>query len=203
MSVVFTENKVLRLAYRGSLLAGVDEAGRGPLAGDVFSAAVILHPENIIFGLADSKKLSEKRRQELAVEIKEKALCWNVARSTVKEIDRFNILEATMMAMERAVEGLKIDPEHVVVDGNRLPSWRYASESIIRGDDKIPSISAASILAKVHRDEEMIAFDKLYPGYGFDCHKGYGTKKHFEAIERLGPSLIHRKSFEPVKSMDA
>jgi ribonuclease HII len=201
--VVFTEKKVLRLAYQGSLLAGVDEAGRGPLAGDIFSAAVILHPENIIFGLVDSKKLSEKRRQELAVEIKEKALCWNVARSTVKEIDRFNILEATMMAMERAVEGLRIDPEYVVVDGNRLPLWRYASESIIKGDDKVPSISAASILAKVHRDEEMIAFDKLYPGYGFDCHKGYGTKKHFEAIGRLGPSLIHRKSFEPFKSMDA
>ena len=201
--MVFAEKKVLRLAYQGSLLAGVDEAGRGPLAGDVFSAAVILHPENIIFGLADSKKLSEKRRQELAVEIKEKALCWNVARSTVKEIDRFNILEATMMAMERAVEGLRIDPEYVVVDGNRLPLWRYASESIIKGDDKVPSISAASILAKVHRDEEMIAFDKLYPGYGFDCHKGYGTKKHFEAIRRLGPSLIHRKSFEPFKSMDA
>ena len=199
--MVFTEKKVLRLAYQGSLLAGVDEAGRGPLAGDIFSAAVILHPENIIFGLVDSKKLSEK--QELAVEIKEKALCWNVARSTVKEIDRFNILEATMMAMERAVEGLRIDPEYVVVDGNRLPLWRYASESIIKGDDKVPSISAASILAKVHRDEEMIAFDKLYPGYGFDCHKGYGTKKHFEAIRRLGPSLIHRKSFEPVKSMDA
>lgn len=173
------------------------------MAGDIFSAAVILHPENIIFGLVDSKKLSEKRRQELAVEIKEKALCWNVARSTVKEIDRFNILEATMMAMERAVEGLRIDPEYVVVDGNRLPLWRYASESIIKGDDKVPSISAASILAKVHRDEEMIAFDKLYPGYGFDCHKGYGTKKHFEAIGRLGPSLIHRKSFEPFKSMDA
>ncbi len=201
--MVFAEKKVLRLAYQGSLLAGVDEAGRGPLAGDVFSAAVILHPENIIFGLVDSKKLSEKRRQELAVEIKEKALCWNVARSTVKEIDRFNILEATMMAMERAVEGLRIDPEYVVVDGNRLPLWRYASESIIKGDDKVPSISAASILAKVHRDEEMIAFDKLYPGYGFDCHKGYGTKKHFEAIGRLGPSLIHRKSFEPFKSMDA
>ena len=201
--MVFAEKKVLRLAYQGSLLAGVDEAGRGPLAGDVFSAAVILHPENIIFGLVDSKKLSEKRRQELAVEIKEKALCWNVARSTVKEIDRFNILEATMMAMERAVEGLRIDPEYVVVDGNRLPLWRYASESIIKGDDKVPSISAASILAKVHRDEEMIAFDKLYPGYGFDCHKGYGTKKHFEAIRRLGPSLIHRKSFEPFKSMDA
>ena len=201
--MVFAEKKVLRLAYQGSLLAGVDEAGRGPLAGDIFSAAVILHPENIIFGLADSKKLSEKRRQELAVEIKEKALCWNVARSTVKEIDRFNILEATMMAMERAVEGLRIDPEYVVVDGNRLPLWRYASESIIKGDDKVPSISAASILAKVHRDEEMIAFDKLYPGYGFDCHKGYGTKKHFEAIGRLGPSLIHRKSFEPFKSMDA
>ncbi len=201
--MVFAEKKVLRLAYQGSLLAGVDEAGRGPLAGDVFSAAVILHPENIIFGLVDSKKLSEKRRQELAVEIKEKALCWNVARSTVKEIDRFNILEATMMAMERAVEGLRIDPEYVVVDGNRLPLWRYASESIIKGDDKVPSISAASILAKVHRDEEMIAFDKLYPGYGFDCHKGYGTKKHFEAIGRLGPSLIHRKSFEPVKSMNA
>jgi len=193
--------RALASRYKGLLLAGVDEVGRGPLAGDVIAAAVILDPKAPIPGLADSKKLSERRRKKLAAEIKENALCWSIARSTIEEIDLFNILTATMIAMERAVSGLKTVPEHVVVDGNRLPSWSYSSESIIKGDINVPSISAASIIAKVYRDEEMFVLNQTYPGYGFDAHKGYGTKKHMEAIKKLGPSPIHRKSFEPIKSM--
>jgi len=193
--------RALASRYKGLLLAGVDEVGRGPLAGDVIAAAVILDPKAPIPGLADSKKLSERRRKKLAAEIKENALCWSIARSTIEEIDLFNILTATMIAMERAVSGLKTVPEHVVVDGNRLPSWSYSSESIIKGDVNVPSISAASIIAKVYRDEEMFVLNQTYPGYGFDAHKGYGTKKHMEAIKKLGPSPIHRKSFEPIKSM--
>ena len=192
---------ILSIKYENLLLAGVDEVGRGPLAGDVIAAAVILDPKVTILGLADSKKISEKKRQKLAIDIKDKALCWSIARSTIEEIDLYNILEATMMAMKRAVDGLKIIPEHVLVDGNRLPSWHYSSESIVNGDDNVSSISAASIIAKVYRDKEMCEFDNLYPGYGFFSHKGYGTKKHLEAIKRLGPSALHRKSFEPIKSM--
>tara|TARA_B110000459_G_C16497039_1_gene441600 strand:- start:67 stop:657 length:591 start_codon:yes stop_codon:yes gene_type:complete len=192
---------ILSIKYENLLLAGVDEVGRGPLAGDVIAAAVILDPKVTILGLADSKKISEKKRQKLAIDIKDKALCWSIARSTIEEIDLYNILEATMMAMKRAVDGLKIIPEHVLVDGNRLPSWHYSSESIVNGDDNVSSISAASIIAKVYRDKEMCEFDNLYPGYDFFSHKGYGTKKHLEAIKRLGPSALHRKSFEPVKSM--
>mgnify|MGYP006159922145 CR=1 FL=1 len=192
---------ILSIKYKNLLLAGVDEVGRGPLAGDVIAAAVILDPKVTILGLADSKKISEKNRQKLAVDIKDKSLCWSIARSTIEEIDLYNILEATMMAMKRAVDGLKIIPEHVLVDGNRLPSWHYSSESIVNGDDNVSSISAASIIAKVYRDKEMCEFDNLYPGYDFFSHKGYGTKKHLEAIKRLGPSALHRKSFEPVKSM--
>ncbi|MFT6300281.1 MAG: ribonuclease HII [Saprospiraceae bacterium] len=193
--------RALASRYKGLLLAGVDEVGRGPLAGDVIAAAVILDPKAPVPGLADSKKLSERRRKKLAAEIKKNALCWSIARSTIEEIDLFNILTATMIAMERAVSGLKTVPEHVVVDGNRLPSWSYSSESIIKGDVNVPSISAASIIAKVYRDEEMFVLNQTYPGYGFDAHKGYGTKKHMEAIKKLGPSPIHRKSFEPIKSM--
>ena len=189
------------LNYKGSLLAGVDEVGRGPLAGDVVTAAVILDPKNPIAGLADSKKLTDKRRQLLAVEIRERALCWHISRSTVAEIDSYNILQATMMAMVRAVDGLSICPEYVAVDGNRMPPWNYNGETVVKGDDKVPAISAASILAKVFRDSEMIAFDDEYPGYGFAGHKGYGTKKHMEAIQQLGPSPIHRQTFEPVKSI--
>ena len=192
---------ILSIKYENLLLAGVDEVGRGPLAGDVIAAAVILDPKVTILGLADSKKISEKNRQKLAIDIKDKSLCWSIARSTIEEIDLHNILEATMMAMKRAVDGLKIIPEHVLVDGNRLPSWHYSSESIVNGDDNVSSISAASIIAKVYRDKEMCEFDNLYPGYDFFSHKGYGTKKHLEAIKRLGPSALHRKSFEPVKSM--
>jgi ribonuclease HII len=199
--VVVNEKQHFKLKYQGSLLAGVDEVGRGPLAGDVVTAAVILDPEKPIQGLADSKKLTEKRRQQLALEIKEKALCWSIARSSVEEIDRYNILQATMMAMVRAVDGLEVNPEYVAVDGNRMPPWNYAAETVVKGDDKVPAISAASILAKVCRDGEMIALDLDYPGYGFSGHKGYGTKQHMAAIKELGPSPIHRQSFEPIKSM--
>ena len=192
---------ILSIKYENLLLAGVDEVGRGPLAGDVIAAAVILDPKVTILGLADSKKISEKKRQKLAIDVRDKSLCWSIARSTIEEIDLYNILEATMMAMKRAVDGLKIIPEHVLVDGNRLPSWHYSSESIVNGDDNVSSISAASIIAKVYRDKEMCELDNLYPGYDFFSHKGYGTKKHLEAIKRLGPSAVHRKSFEPVKSM--
>ncbi len=190
-----------KLGYDGKLLAGVDEVGRGPLAGDVVTAAVILDPDKPIEGLADSKKLTDKRRQQLSALIKESALCWSIARASVEEIDRYNILQATMMAMVRAVDGLAIKPEYVAVDGNRMPPWNYTGETVIKGDDKIASISAASILAKVCRDGEMCAFDEQYPGYGFSAHKGYGTKRHKDAIECLGPSPIHRQSFEPIKSM--
>ena len=192
---------LFQLNYQGELLAGVDEVGRGPLAGDVVTAAVILDVSKPIAGLADSKKLKDKRRQTLALEIQEKALCWHVARASVEEIERYNILQATMMAMVRAVDGLSIKPEYVAVDGNRMPPWNYEGETVVKGDDKVPAISAASILAKVCRDAEMIAFDDLYPGYGLAGHKGYGTKQHREAIEKMGPTPIHRKSFEPVKSM--
>ncbi|WP_438958388.1 ribonuclease HII [Porticoccus sp.] len=188
------------LRYRGKLLAGVDEVGRGPLAGDVVTAAVILDPRKPVTGLADSKKLSASRRNQLAEEIREKALSWHIARASVDEIDQYNILRATLMAMVRAVDGLTLKPEYVAVDGNRLPDWGYAAEAVVRGDDKVPAISAASILAKVCRDAEMCLAEQAFPGYGFASHKGYGTRAHREAIALLGPCLIHRKSFEPVKS---
>lgn len=191
----------VQLRYRGELLAGVDEVGRGPLAGDVVTAAVILDPRNPVTGLADSKKLSAARRNQLAEEIRKKALGWHIARASVEEIDRYNILNATMMAMVRAVDGLTLKPEYVVVDGNRLPDWCYAAEAVVRGDDKVPAISAASILAKVCRDAEMCQAEQVFPGYGFASHKGYGTRAHREAIALLGPCPIHRKSFEPVKSL--
>ena len=190
-----------QLRYRGKLLAGVDEVGRGPLAGDVVTAAVILDPRRPVAGLADSKKLSVNRRNQLAEEIREKALSWHVARASVDEIDEYNILRATLLAMVRAVDGLTLKPEYVAVDGNRLPDWGYAAEAVVRGDDKVPAISAASILAKVCRDAEMCLAEQAFPGYGFASHKGYGTRAHREAIVLLGPCLIHRKSFEPVKSL--
>jgi ribonuclease HII len=189
------------LNYQGSLLAGVDEVGRGPLAGDVVTAAVILDPDKPIEGLADSKKLTERRRQQLAMDIREKALYWHIARASIAEIDQYNILQATLMAMARAVDGLGCRPEYVAVDGNRMPAWDYSGETVVKGDDKVPAISAASIIAKVYRDNEMCVFDQKYPGYGFAAHKGYGTKQHLQAIKQLGPSPIHRCSFEPVKSM--
>ncbi len=187
--------------YSGHLLAGVDEVGRGPLAGDVVAAAVILDPRRPIVGLADSKKLSEKRRESLFVEIQEKALAWSVARASVEEIDCLNILQASLLAMKRAVETLHLQPEHVLVDGNRLPRWRYRAEAVVKGDDRVPAIAAASILAKVIRDRELVELDARYPGYGLAGHKGYPTATHLAALRRLGVTPIHRRSFGPVKKL--
>jgi ribonuclease HII len=181
------------------LLAGVDEVGRGPLAGDVVTAAVILDPQRPITGLADSKKLSEKRRQSLYHEIKEKALYWTLGRASVAEIDDINILQATMLAMVRAVDALAVTPELVLVDGNRLPRWHYKAQAVVGGDGQIAAISAASIIAKVTRDAELAELDKLYPGYGFAAHKGYGTAQHLAALKSLGPCPVHRQSFRPVR----
>lgn len=181
------------------LLAGVDEVGRGPLAGDVVTAAVILDPERPIAGLDDSKKLSEKRRQSLYHEIVEKALHWSLGRASVAEIDDINILQATMLAMVRAVDGLPVSPEFVVVDGNRLPKWHYKAQAVVGGDGRVAAISAASIIAKVTRDTELAELDKLYPGYGFAAHKGYGTAQHLAALKSLGPCPEHRQSFRPVR----
>ncbi|QIL88746.1 ribonuclease HII [Microbulbifer sp. SH-1] len=186
-------------SYTGTLLAGVDEVGRGPLAGDVVAAAVILDPANAIEGLADSKKLSEKRREVLFDEIREKALSFSIARATVEEIDQLNILHASMLAMKRAVEQLSVQPEFVLVDGNRKPSWRYACDAVVKGDDRVAAIAAASILAKVTRDREMVLLDQKYPGYGLAGHKGYPTKAHMAALAELGVTPIHRKSFAPVQ----
>lgn len=187
-------------SYTGILLAGCDEVGRGPLAGDVVAAAVILDPNNPIAGLDDSKKLTEKKRDSLFIEIQEKALSFCIARASVAEIDRINILQASLLAMTRAVEGLKIQPEYVLVDGNKLPRWNYAAEAVVKGDSRVAAISAASILAKVVRDREMVELDKIYPGYGLADHKGYPTKVHLEAVKRLGVTPIHRTSFGPVKA---
>lgn len=186
--------------YKGLLLAGCDEVGRGPLAGDVVAAAVILNPENPISGLDDSKKLTEKRRELLFDEIKQKALSWCVARASVEEIDKINILQASLLAMTRAVQGLHIQPEFVLVDGNKLPKWSYQAEAVVKGDSRVAAISAASILAKVVRDREMIELDKQFPGYGLADHKGYPTKMHMDAVVRLGITPIHRKSFAPVRA---
>ena len=182
-------------------IAGVDEVGRGPLAGDVVAAAVILDPATPIPGLNDSKKLSEKQRQELVMLIKEHALALSIGRSSVAEIDSLNILQASLLAMQRAVEALPRRPQLVYVDGNHLPNWRFQAKAIVRGDAKIPTIAAASVLAKVTRDCEMEALDSLYPGYGLAKHKGYPTKQHLEALAKLGPSPIHRKSFAPVSAL--
>lgn len=181
------------------VVAGVDEVGRGPLAGDVVAAAVILDPEKHIEGLNDSKKLSEKKRLYFFDEIKQNALSWCIARATPAEIDQLNILQASLLAMKRAVEGLSITPEHVLVDGNKLPDWDYSAEAIVGGDGTEASISAASILAKVTRDEEMKALDSVYPAYGFAKHKGYPTQMHMQALQAHGPCPIHRFSFAPVK----
>lgn len=186
--------------YTGVLLAGCDEVGRGPLAGDVVAAAVILDPENPIAGLDDSKKLSEKKRELLFDEIQQKAKSWCIARASVAEIDKINILQASLLAMTRAVRGLHIQPEHVLVDGNKLPKWSYPAEAVVKGDSRVAAISAASILAKVTRDREMVLLDKQYPGYGFADHKGYPTKVHMDALEKLGVTPIHRTSYAPVKA---
>jgi len=181
-----------------SCLAGVDEVGRGPLAGDVVAAAVILPAEHSIDGLADSKVLTAHQREVLYKEITEQAICYSVARASVAEIDQYNILQSTMMAMRRAVMGLKIKPDFVAVDGNRLPKWEYPAEAVVKGDGRVEVISAASIIAKVVRDAEMVEFEAKYPGYGFAKNKGYGTAQHLEALKRLGATSIHRRSFSPV-----
>ncbi|HCG7402796.1 TPA: ribonuclease HII [Vibrio parahaemolyticus] len=181
------------------LIAGVDEVGRGPLVGDVVTAAVILDPNNPIEGLNDSKKLSEKKRLELLPEIKEKALAWAVGRCSPKEIDELNILQATMVAMQRAIAGLKVQPDLALIDGNRCPELPMDSQAVVKGDLRVAEISAASIIAKVVRDQEMEELDKQYPQFGFAKHKGYPTKAHFEAIEQHGVISEHRKSFKPVK----
>ncbi|TMO42876.1 ribonuclease HII [Pseudoalteromonas sp. S4389] len=181
-------------------IAGVDEVGRGPLVGDVVTAAVILDPNKPIAGLADSKKLTDKKRHLLAIEIKEKALCYAIGRCSPTEIDELNILHATMLAMSRAVEGLSVKPEFVFIDGNRVPSQlTVPAQAVVKGDSLVEEISAASILAKVARDEEMIELDKRYPDYGFAGHKGYPTKAHFAALEQYGAIAEHRKSFKPVQ----
>lgn len=180
-------------------VAGVDEVGRGPLCGPVVTAAVILDPQQPIVGLNDSKKLSEARRELLYDEICAKALAWCIARAEVEEIDRLNILHATMLAMQRAVQGLSIRPMLVLVDGNRCPVLPMSSRPVIGGDALEPAIAAASILAKVSRDREMQLLDAQYPGYGLAQHKGYPTPKHLEALQRLGPTPIYRRSFAPVQ----
>jgi len=180
------------------LVGGVDEAGRGPLAGPVVAAAVILDELQPIAGLNDSKKLTEKRREKLHEEILAKALCCSIAEASVQEIDTLNILQATMLAMRRAVDGLRLKPAKVLVDGNRLPVLDVRAEAIVQGDALVPAISAASILAKVHRDRLCAQLHAQYPQYGFDRHKGYGTAEHLQALALHGPSPWHRTSFAPV-----
>ena len=182
--------------------AGVDEAGRGPLVGSVVAAAVILDPNNPIEGLNDSKKLSEKKREKLFIEIQEKALAWAIAEASAAEIDEHNILQASLLAMRRAVEALSIQPEHVLVDGNKIPQGLAMScDAVVGGDALHPEISAASILAKVTRDRQMVEMDQKYPQFGFAKHKGYPTKVHFEAIALHGVIDEHRRSFGPVKKV--
>ena len=184
----------------GQLVAGVDEVGRGPLAGDVVAAAVILTdspPE----GVTDSKMLTPERREALAERIRDEAVSWALGRATVAEIDELNIMQASLLAMRRAVKALPIQPSLVLVDGNRLPRWPYEARAIVKGDLTEPSIGAASILAKVQRDAEMLALHEHYPAYGFDRHKGYPTKAHLAALETAGVSPVHRRSFNPVRRL--
>lgn len=182
------------------LIAGVDEAGRGPLAGPVVAAAVILHPDSPIAGLADSKVLSARQRERLADLIRERALCWAIGTATVAEIDRLNVLRAALLAMARAVAVLATPPERVLVDGHQLPrDLPCPAAAIVKGDRTVACISAASILAKVHRDALLVELEAIYPGYGFDQHKGYGTPAHLRALARLGATPAHRRSFAPVR----
>ena len=183
------------------LICGVDEAGRGPLAGPVFAAAVILDPSRPIEGLRDSKKLSEAQRNALAEQIKSKALAWSVAQCSVQEIDSLNILQASMLAMRRAVEGLSVQPALALIDGNRCPVMPVRSEAIVKGDDKVAAISAASILAKTARDALLISLHETYPHYAFDQHKGYPTALHLERLKLHGVSPVHRRSYAPVRNL--
>lgn len=186
---------------RGVLLAGVDEAGRGPLAGPVVAAAVILDPKRPVAGLADSKTLTAKSRERLEVYIQRNALAWGLGTAGIEEIDRLNILQASLLAMQRAVEALSIAPVHVLIDGNRCPPLEYSATAIVKGDQRVAQISAASILAKVARDREMLDLDRRYPGYGFARHKGYPTRAHLEALRAYGPCSCHRRSFAPVRKL--
>ena len=183
------------------LIAGVDEAGRGPLAGPVVAAAVILDDRHAIKGLADSNKLSARRREALFDEIRAKALCCSIAQASVEEIDELNILQATLLAMRRAVMGLRLPPKLVLVDGNRLPVLEMRAEAIVKGDAKVPAISAASILAKVSRDRWCLEYHQQFPQYGFDQHKGYGTADHLAALRLHGPCPQHRRTFRPVTDL--
>ncbi|MEH2919695.1 ribonuclease HII [Samsonia erythrinae] len=184
---------------QATCIAGVDEVGRGPLVGAVVTAAVILDPTRPIVGLADSKQLSEKRRQALYDEIKEKALAWSLGRAEPEEIDRLNILHATMLAMQRAVAGLAIVPDFVLIDGNRCPALPMPAQAVVKGDSRVAEISAASIMAKVTRDREMVELDHRFPDYGFAQHKGYPTAFHLQKLAALGATEFHRRSFAPVK----
>ncbi len=189
--------------YRQEFVAGVDEVGRGPLAGAVYAAAVVLDPFKAIKGLKDSKQLTEKKREALDLTIREQAMSYCVAHAEVSEIDEMNILQASMLAMQRAVAGLKVPVEFVIVDGNRTPEFECAAEWLVKGDAKSDVVKAASIIAKVARDREMIRLDTLYPEYGLAQHKGYPTKVHMEALKKFGPSPIHRMSFEPCRQAKA
>ena len=182
-------------------VCGVDEAGRGPLAGSVFAAAVILDPNNPIKGLRDSKKLSEAKRDQLAIQIKKHALSWSIAEASVQEIDQINILQATMLAMQRAVEGLSVQPTLALIDGNRCPKLAMAAHAIVKGDDKVEAISAASILAKTARDAALMELHQQYPDYAFDQHKGYPTALHLERLRAHGVSPVHRMSYAPVRAL--
>ncbi len=182
-------------------MCGVDEAGRGPLAGPVFAAAVILDPLRPVAGLRDSKKLTEAKRDALAIEIKACALAWSIAQCSEEEIDELNILQATMLAMRRAVEGLRQQPTLALIDGNRCPVMPVRSEAVVKGDDKVPAISAASILAKTARDAALAELHRQYPHYAFDQHKGYPTALHLERLRLHGVSPVHRKSYAPVRAL--
>jgi ribonuclease HII len=189
------------LIIPAGLVAGVDEAGRGPLAGPVVAGAVILDPHRPIDGLADSKRLSAARREVLCEMIQERALAWAIGRADVGEIDRINILQATMLAMQRAVAALQPAAEHALIDGNRCPDLACPSQAIVKGDSRVAAISAASIIAKVTRDREMLSLDVIYPGYGLAQHKGYPSKAHIQALESLGVSPVHRRSYAPVRKI--
>jgi ribonuclease HII len=196
-----SEQSGFEFADKGQCLAGVDEVGRGPLAGPVVAAAVILDPDRPVEGLKDSKKLSERRRQDLAVQIQERALAWSLGRAEVHEIDRINILQASLLAMQRAVAALSLAPELVLVDGNCCPRLDYPAQAVVRGDALVPAISAASIIAKVSRDREMVELDSRYPGYGLAKHKGYPSKAHLSALQTLGVTPVHRRSYAPVRRL--
>ena len=196
-----SEQSGFEFQHTGQCLAGVDEVGRGPLAGPVVAAAVILDPDRPVEGLKDSKKLSERRREYLAELIRERALAWSLGRAEVHEIDRINILQASLLAMQRAVAALSLAPELVLVDGNRCPRLDYPSRAVVRGDALVPAISAASIIAKVSRDREMVELDSRYPGYGLAKHKGYPSKVHLAALQTLGVTAVHRRSYAPVRRL--